>query len=134
MAGKVLTVEAYLRTEEAYVETVMAFHEDAGAPILCACGVEAAGSDPGLPGDVAKAPPLEGQAVRRGELAALIRACLREIFWCRLEAEDGGCAIHFGYDFYVYLTGRDLTGRVRDVAHAGGLFLEPFQSPYATPA
>lgn len=133
IAGQVLTVEEYLRVENAYIETAMVFHADAGAPFLLARDVEIAGSNPNIPGDVVSVPPAEGQPIGRADLVAVIRSCLREIFWCRLEAEEKLCMIHFGYDYYMYLTGMSLTAHTFDVARAGGLFLEPFQSPYSLP-
>ncbi|WP_437777113.1 hypothetical protein [Sorangium sp. So ce1097] len=125
-----LAIEEYLRVEKAYIEASMAFHVDTGAPPLFAHNVEAAGSSPNLPGQVALAPPAEDQLVERSELPIIIRSCLREIIWCRLEAKDGSCVIHFGYEYYMYLTGVCLTTSAVEVAQAGGLFMERFRPPY----
>ncbi|WP_438015511.1 hypothetical protein WMF18_32215 [Sorangium sp. So ce315] len=130
---QVLTVEEYLRVENAYIETSMAFHLDTGAPPLLAHDVEAAGSIPNLPGQVVLAPPAEDHLVGRSELPVIIRSCLREIVWCRLEAKDGSCVIHFGYEYYMYLVGICLKMSAVEVAQAVGLFMEPFRSPYLLP-
>lgn len=130
---RVLTIEEYLRVENAYIETSMAFHVDTGAPHLFAHDVESAGSTPNLPGQVVLAPPAEDQLVERSELPIIIRSCLREIIWCRLEAKDGSCMIHFGYEYYMYLTGICLRTSAVEVAQAVGLFMERFRSPYSLP-
>ncbi len=128
--GCKLGVEEYLRVEDAYVRTVISFHAEAGAPLLFARGVERTGPDSGVPGEGLLAPPPEDQPIRPEELPLMLRSCLREILWCRLEAEESTCLIHFGYEYYVYLVGADLAAGTRAVAQAGGLFLEPFRSPY----
>lgn len=130
IGGHTLTIEEYLRVEKAFVETATAFHIGAGAPLLLAHDVEIAGSNPNVPGDVVSVPPAEDQAIGRDDLAIVIRFCLREIIWCKLEAAEHSCMIHFGYDYYMYLTGVALTAHACEVAQAGGLFLEPFRSPY----
>lgn len=130
IGGQVLTVEEYLRVENAYIETAMAFHADTGTPLLIARDVEAAGSNLNVPGQVVLHPPEEGHPVERAELPVIIRSCLREIVWCRLEAKESLCMIHFGYDYYIYLTGISPTDHACEVARAVGLFMEPSQSPY----
>jgi hypothetical protein len=127
--GRVLTIEEYARVEDAYVATALAFHLDAGAPPLFATGVESR-PERIAPDDFDPVLPEERQRFEHSELAALIRSCLREAAWCRLVAADRVCAIHFGYDFYVYLVGPSASARTREVAVRGGLFLEPFRSPY----
>ena len=126
----VLATEEYLGVERAYIETTIAFHSDAGSPPLVARDIERGGTAPNVPGDVVAHPPREGRPVERTDLATLIRSCLREIVWCRLEADDRSCMIHFGYDYYVYLTGPQVSAHTVALARAGRLFLEPCESPY----
>ena len=130
IAGHLLDVAAYSSVEDAYVETAMAFHADAGAPVLFARDVEMSGKAPNIAGAVLSSPPSEESPVGRGELPVWIRSCLREIVWCRLESPSGNCMIHFGYDYYMYLTGPRLEESTRALATARGLYLEPFESPY----
>jgi hypothetical protein len=54
------------------------------------------------------------------------------MIWYKLESVDRSAAIHFGYDFYLYVRGMSVSPRARDVATTNGIFIEPFQSPYAT--
>lgn len=56
IGGQTLAIEEYLRVEKAYIETAMAFHADAGAPLLLARDVEAAGPTPNVSGDVSARP------------------------------------------------------------------------------
>ena len=133
LGGKTLSIDEYLRAENATIATAMAFHADAGTAILLALGVEHGGPKPDVSGEVMSIPPGEGQSIERAALPVVIRSCLREMMWCRLEARERRCMIHFGYDFYMYLTGIELPARACEVAKAGGLFLEPFESPYLLP-
>ncbi len=129
--GEVLTFGAYLRVESAYVDTVVAFHAEQGSPALFARAVEPGPpAPPALRGEALPAPPAEGAVVEPAQLPMLVRSCLRELFWCRVEALDGACSVHFGYDLYLYLAGRSEAPRTRALARGLGLFVEPFVSPY----
>jgi len=131
-AGRELTVEEYQRVEDAYVATVEDFYLDAGRPPLRALGVESTGRL--SRSDLAPVPSALSNDAEIGpaELADLIRACLRELNWCRLESTDRDFAIHFGYDFYVYVTCMSESRRPLDAARDRNLFVEPHESPYGT--
>lgn len=135
IGGQVLDAASYVRTEAAYIETIMAFYVEAGSPDLFVRDLEYHGVENRLlseadRGDVLSFAPAEGLRVGPGALHVVVRSCLREIMWCRLGAEDESCQIHFGHDYYVYLTGRASSARTLDVAREKGLFLERFSSPY----
>jgi hypothetical protein len=58
----------------------------------------------------------------------VLRALLREEYWCKLESDSA--YIHVGYDYYMYV---GVPAECREaVAEATrlGLFVEPMQSPY----
>ncbi|MDP2304765.1 MAG: hypothetical protein Q8P18_01900 [Pseudomonadota bacterium] len=128
--GVVLTLQRYLSVEQAYVDTAMTFHSEAGSPQLVARDVEP-DRPPGVvfPGEVPMEAPAEGARLTPTQAAMTIRACLRELFWCRLEGADGGCGVHFGYDFYMYLTGLPQAPRTHAIARERGLFVESLRSP-----
>lgn len=70
----------------------------------------------------------EGQVLSLQKAGPVIRSCLKEDCWCRLEAEDA--FVHCGCDMYMYV-GCDLgMEEVRAISTANGLFAEDFPSPY----
>lgn len=119
-AGRALTADDYQRVEDAYVAAISAAHEDCGAPALFARDVESRQEFA-----LAEHEPLAGP-----RLAEVIRGCLRELVWCRIESDDGQFSVHFGWDYYAYLTVAHLSARAQQTARDSGLFLEPFESPY----
>ncbi|MFO0549702.1 MAG: hypothetical protein U0271_15020 [Polyangiaceae bacterium] len=123
------TVREYLAVEDSYVRVATQFHQDAGCPIMFARGVETADCEPRLDGRACLAPPTEGTPVEVHMLTEVIRACLREVFWCRLESAGARWQIHFGYDYYMYLIGDTLSDILRGLASRGGLFIEAHKSP-----
>lgn len=132
IAERVISLETYLRAEQAYVDSAVAFYGDAGAPPLVVRAPEFAGPPTSLlvPGEVLVSVPEEGAHIGLSELPVIVRSCLRELMWCRLEAEDFSCMVHFGYDYYMYLTGAEPSRATLELMSGGGLFCEPCQSPY----
>lgn len=128
--GKELTVDEYLRMENAYIDTIVDFCTDAGCLSLTVRDAEQAGPIPNVLGEVLLVPPAPLSKVSCDDLPIVIRSCLREIFWCRLEAEDESFKIHFGYDYYVYILGVEPSSVTLATARARGMFVEPWQSPY----
>lgn len=113
--GTALTMDAYLDVEAAMVAAVQAFHRDCGRPALRLVGVE--GHPPRF---------VDGATVvTADEIADVVRACLREEQWCRLEAPDKSCRFHFGYDYYVYLGGLAAPTTLLRMLASLGLFCEP---------
>ena len=117
-----LTLESYLAVEAAYVAACEAFYADARAPRLFARGVEAGGPPPALVPLSDTLTVEEGQPIDGQILQTIVRACLREMLWCRLESDS--CTISFGYDYYVYWTGAVPSVATLDVVKRGKLFLE----------
>lgn len=130
--GEVVTREAYLAVESAYVGAALGFVEAAGQPPLFANGVECQDHALGPASEgVADRAPLEGELVTSVHMPGVIRASLRELMWCRLESGDAQTFVHFGYDFYMYVkTPRDAAVAIRR-AQQLGLFVEECASPYA---
>lgn len=130
-AAGTLTIDEYLAVEDAYVAVLAALHAEAGAPPLTCRGVEQNGPAPEpLPEDPTRPVTTaldEGAIVTAGSLGAIVRACLREMGWCRLESS--ACSITFGYDYYAYWLGEAPSASTLALAKKRGLFLEPSDAP-----
>ena len=118
--GVVLTETEYQRVEEAYVTAAVAFLREAGVAELSVAGIE----------NHAATTPMfsEGATLGMAELGKVIRAMLREEFWCRLEGARA--FIHVGYDYYMYVGVPIECQESTSLASRLGLFVEPFKSPY----
>jgi hypothetical protein len=117
--GVTLKIEEYLATESAYIDSLMGFISEDDISALRAVGVENHGE---------ACAPKEAHLISVSDLPEMIRSILREQFWCRLEIDDR--FIHFGYDYYVYIGVKNRCAASIKSAHANGLFVEPFTSPY----
>jgi hypothetical protein len=118
--GRVLEQGEYLRVEDAYVSAAEAFLDEAGAPLLTALGVENDLAHPDA--------PREGQSIPRSRTGEIVRALLREDYWCRLEGP--GAYVHVGRDLYLYVgVPIPCPGAIR-LARECGLFVEELASPY----
>ena len=121
--GVRLTPEVYQTVEDAYVRVAQAFLEEAGVPSLCVIGLEAPTND---------APLAEGAHLSLPQIDSVLRALLRERYWCRLECELG--FIHVGWDYYMYVGVSCQCPGAEALAKAYGLYVENFSSPYAKSA
>lgn len=132
--GKTLVTDEYLRVESVYAAAARAFFQEAGCPALTVVELESNELQPstvalGLAA-VVDPPVKEGESVGDAQLERLCRLNLRELVWCKLEAESRAFYVHFGQDFYMYIgTKAPSEDVVRRVA-ASGLFVEPMRSPY----
>lgn len=133
LAGGMLSVEDYLAAEDAYVAVLTSLHAEADAPALECRDVELAGPPPAalaaLPAEerLVVSAVDDGAVVGAAELAPVIRACLREMAWCRLVSP--ACAITFGYDYYAYWFGPPPSAATLALASARRMFLEPSDAP-----
>lgn len=118
--GATLKEEDYLTVESAYVESAIRFMTEDRISALRAVGVENNGN--------AAHAPAEGCLISVRDLPDIIRSALREEFWCRLVC--GARFIHFGCDYYMYIAVQGKCESSIQYAHANGLFVEPFESPY----
>lgn len=129
IGGKVLSLDEYQGVEDAYVKAIERFMAAAGVRELQVVNLELRGRDardttnPGVEEALR-----EGAKVSGSQLAATVRACLRERMWCRLIAGDD-VFVHFGYDYYMYVRVPDGVSIPSDLPSA--LFVEEFESPYA---
>ena len=120
LGGVVLNREEYLRVEDAYVASALAFLREAGVRTLTARDLQ-------NPGGVPVA-PVEGGVLFLGQVGEVLRGLLREDFWCRLEGP--GAFIHIGWDYYMYIGVPQACPQAEQMVRRLGLFVEPFDSPY----
>ncbi len=122
--GVALTEERYVSVEDAYLASAAAFLKEAGVCKLAVVGLEKAGAHGNLPS--------EGEIILDEGIPAVLRALLREEYWCKLEAASA--FVHVGWDYYMYIgvptACPNAEGKARDL----GLFVEEFRSPYAESA
>jgi hypothetical protein len=127
--GVVVGLQDYMSIEDRYVRAISDIHHAAGCGGLVVRDLESFGDDDPI---VAPEKPRvrDGAVIHHDALEAVVRACLREEIWCRLEAEDGAFMLHFGYDYYVYITTEAEIDNAIDRARSAGLFVEAHLSPY----
>ena len=119
--GVKLTHEEYLRVEDAYLDSAIAFLREAQILRLFVRGLENACDNP--------ISIREGEQLTIDQIRIALRHVLREECWCRFEADNG--YIHVGWDYYLYLGVPRHCRIARGIAEEKGLFVEEeFQSPY----
>ena len=114
----VLTLEQYTMVENRYISCCIELLEKAGVSRLYIKQAEIYDAKIALPKYVAD----------KSSIGQVIRDCLREKYWAKLENTD--FFIHFGYDYYMYV-GTDLTASITDtICKKHSLYCEKFRSPY----
>ncbi len=119
-ADGLLTQEECSRVVSNYVTCVLELMRAADVPALTLRNLE----DPR-----GCCPHPEGAVLAPEQLAGVIRSCLEEEYWCRLEQEES--FVHFGYDLYMYVRVSLPDQTVEAISTCYGLFAEPFRSPYS---
>jgi len=138
--GGVLSFAEYMRTEDAYVASLLQAWELAGRPEMTIAGFEAnelrlskahLAKTPELRVIIEEPLPEEGQVLReQAEIERVIRLVLREFIWCKLKSSSDFYA-HFGWDYYMYCGGVELDDSTRQKIGERGLFVEVgVASPY----
>lgn len=101
--GELLTPEAYLRMEDAYVAAVQLLLVASQQPALTMSGLElyCPTTADWLP--VMSRPIIGNELTFTGpELTAVVRLILREELWGELLGDQ--CSVSFGYDYYMYFS------------------------------
>lgn len=132
--GKILTVEEYLKVEDAYVSTALKFFSESGIKFLQISYVEKRNLqnvEKHLYNDISFNPKYVRKKllVSGRDLEDICRLVLREIIWCRIETE-GNFYIHFGYDYYMYIGSSIASKKTIKFGEKRGLFIEEMMSPY----
>lgn len=126
----VLTLEQYLKVENAYVEAIILFMECLGIDTLYVTALEK-----NVKPRRNKLFSLEffnnlkvGDALNKEVIKLVARMVLRDHIWCKLEAQD--MYVHFGWDYYMFIgSAKVCTNAIRSIEKSG-LFVEEYMSPY----
>lgn len=90
--GKILTEEEYISVENNYISCVEDIVEQVGVAGFFVKSYENYEDDMKWK---------ENQYIEKNLLHEIVKACLRNTCWCKLENQN--MFIHFGYDFYLYV-------------------------------
>jgi hypothetical protein len=118
--GVVLTEGEYLKVEQAYIDSAIAFLREGGLNSLTVEGIE---NNKKLALEFG-----EGSALPLERIGDVIRLMLREELWCRLESVDG--FVHIGWDYYMYIGVPHPCPEAELLAEGLGLCPERIVSPY----
>ena len=132
--GEVFTFEEYRKVEDAYVSTALNFVSEAGLDVLTISYLETHQVSEAKAEDLRDItfdPKLarKGMVLSRKAMADVCRLVLREIFWCKIESENG-FYIHFGYDYYMYVGSPVFSEKSIAYGRQHGLFVEETEPPY----
>lgn len=135
--GEVLTREAYLATEDRYIESLIYFMEDAGVSSLFLIELEKKYPVSEKTQDLAFAEiQSEIPKLHNGEkfssideIKQICRLILRELIWGKLE-DPGQFFVHFGYDYNMYIGSQSPSTSAIKRTRQLGLFVKARNSPY----
>lgn len=130
-ADGVFALADYLAVEQAYVDVVKSILARLRVVELEITELENYGEPPSplhIQGITTSVQAIDdGIKVSGQVLEDVMRLCLREVIWCKLQGE-GGFYVHFGYDYYMYVGyGGEMS---LDGISAVGIYIEERESPY----
>jgi len=131
--GAVLTFDAYLRYENAYVDAIIQIMK---ANSIESLQVEELEKNSCVRYD--DLPDLElkhcynslreNLLLSTQDIPLVSRLALRSIIWCKLYGKQ--MFVHFGYDYYMYIGSNNKAESVISAIENTGLFIEEMPSPY----
>jgi hypothetical protein len=138
--GRKVTEDDYLTIEKAYIESVLKMLEISNLDHVRIVGL--------WPEDITDRftaekdrwyfesrfesfDPYEDRLVKLDELHLVLKLMFRGIISCRLEVYDQ-FYVHFGYDYYMYVGGKEITEAALTEISGSSLFVESHGSPYYT--
>lgn len=130
--GVVLTKEEYLRIESAYVDTVKELLEVSGVKFLTIVNPdtfylrrEKAFTKENKAIYQIVSSLKEGQRITASKIDTVLKACLRELFWCALVNETKKVQVDVGYDYYLHFYSRLPEETISEIARNHGLYCNP---------
>ena len=114
----ILSLEEYLKTEEQYILCIISVLKKDGIIFLSIEDFEQYGYTEWK----------DKTTVTIDELSSLIRDCLRNKCWCKLRNNE--TYLHFGYDYYVYISSGMSSKNMCTICRSYNLFCEELSSPY----
>lgn len=128
-----LTVESYLYYENAYIDAIKVMMKHNNVNYFKTEGLEKNGYI-----DIQNLSEADtkqfynfvknGYVVTLDNIRPIAQLILREIIWCKLVSNT--MFVNFGYDFYMYIGGCDLSKMEQKIIEGNGLFIEEMDSPY----
>ena len=130
--GEVLTKEEYLRVESAYVDTVKELLEVSGVKFLTIVGpdtfylrrTKAFNKENKAMYQIVSSLK-EGQRIAASKIDTVLKASLRELFWCALVNESKKVQVDVGYDYYLHFHSRLPEETISKIARSHGLYCNP---------
>ena len=117
--GTILSLDAYLKTEQAYIDCCIELIEKAKISKLYIKQAEY----------YCEGIHFSSNISNTQEIRQVITACLREQCWLKLTSKD--FFIHFGYDYYMYIGSSLPSESVIETVKRYGLYCEQYSSPYS---
>lgn len=134
-ADGVLTLETYLKTEDAYWDTVRKLFRSCHIDSMIIKDLEIYEDRlEDIPAELQEASKARMAKIKNEDslsiegLEYVFRLALKELIWCKLFGEDG-TYLHFGYDYYIYFGSDRLRGQEMPLCEPM-IFIEPYESPY----
>ncbi|UTE72069.1 hypothetical protein M1I95_17665 [Rossellomorea marisflavi] len=132
--GNELTLDDYLRVEEAYINSAIAFMEESGIQSVRVLGLEGSITEEDRASFLYES-EFEGVVLKEDSLVDLdalhliMKMVLRDFIWCQLYDGDQ-FFIHFGTDYYMYVGSHVNCPAAIEWSATHGLFVESEPSPY----
>jgi hypothetical protein len=131
--GEILTLDQYLRAENAYIEAIFLFMDCLNITSLYIKRLE----QPNKPSSHMLS-AVEGTqlfktikndiSANKEFIKVITRLVLREQMWCKLQSPE--MYVHFGWDYYMYIGSKKACKNSIKTIEKLGLFVEPKRSPY----
>lgn len=128
--GNIITLEDYLKIENAYVAAIILFME-----CLCIENFLIVNLEKNMPPKNNSSLMRDTysnlqneQLITKKEIVIVAKLILRENLWCKFEAN--GMYVHFGYDYYMYIGSKKQCKDTISQIKKSGLFVEQYKSPY----
>lgn len=132
--GNELTLDDYLRVEEAYIDSAIAFMEESGIQSVRVLGLEGSITEEDRASFLFES-EFEGVLLKEdslvdlGALRLIMKMVLRDFIWCQLYDGDR-FFIHLGTDYYMYVGSHMNCPAAIEWSATHGLFVESEPSPY----
>ena len=136
--GKMLTEKKYLETEKAYITSVFKMLEISNLNHVRIVGMWPDNLNERIievknrwyfESAFESIVIFEDKLIQLNELELVLKLIFRGILSCRLEVCNQ-FYVHFGYDYYMYIGGKEITETACKEISNSQLFIEPFGSPY----
>ena len=116
--GKLVTLDQYEKVESAYINSLKLLLNQSGLSNLNIVNLE----------NYQDKYNFSGNSIPCNEFARAFRSVLRSEYWCMFV--NGHSYVHFGYDFYSYISIPRVSESDLGLIESWGLFVEKCKSPF----